>query len=190
MPAAPLPSFEKERLSALAELNIADSDFDAGFDIFPLLASKVLETSFAAVTLVDFDVLRFKAGVGIREPSMPRAHSICPYAILNPSEVLTIPDAATDPRVLDYPAVIAKEIGSYAGVPISGPSGLPLGALCVVDKVARQYSAESLVQLGYLAVGTEGAIKLHAAAEERRRSSMTDPLTGVGNRLSFEKRSG
>ncbi len=189
MPAAQLPQCEDERLRALAGLNILEPGSDLGFEIFPLLASKVFDTPGAAITFIDHDTQWYKAGVGLSGRSDPRTHSICEYALLHPLEILYIPDTTIDPRVSDNPCVVRDGgIRSYAGAAISGPTGMPLGALCVYDHVPRTFSSERLEQLKYMAIGVEGAIRLHAAGEEHRLRSMTDGLTGVGNRSSFDHR--
>ena len=186
MPDAPLSHLEDARLSALDDLKLLDGRASPEFDIFPLLASQILATPIAAITLVGRDMQWIKAGVGI-SGAAPRSHSICEYAILQPSDVLTIQDTRLDSRVFDKPCVaVDGGIRSYAGVAISGPTGLPLGTLCVADKVPRSFSAAELAKLRELAGGVESAVKLHAAMAQEGRRAGADPAGSAAGQIASE----
>ncbi len=189
MPAAPVPDDESERLAALIALDIVGTGRTAEFDIFPILARSLFSTPIAAVSLVDDDRQWFKASVGLDVSETPRDVSFCAHAILSPTEALCVPDATKDPRFADNPLVTGEfGLRFYAGVPIIGPSGHPLGALCVIDRKPREVGQEVLEQLQQLAVGVGSALRLHASVQELRKLAVTDPLTGLENRAGFNQR--
>ena len=189
MPAAPVPADENERLAALIALDIIGTERTAEFSIFPTLAKGLCSTPIAAISLVDEDRQWFKASVGLDVSETPRDISFCAHAILNPTEALYVPDATKDPRFADSPLVTGDfGLRFYAGVPITGPSGHALGALCVMDRKPRKVSKGVLQQLKQLAVGVGSALKLHASVQELRKLAVTDALTGLENRAGFNQR--
>ena len=189
MAAAPLPADETTRLAALVALDILGTERTAEFDIFPALAQSVFSTPIAAISLIDANRQWFKASIGLNASETPREHAFCAHAILNPTEVFCVPDAALDPRFADNPLVTGSlGLRFYAGMPILGPDGDPLGALCVLDREPRQVTTEALAQLKRLAIGVSSALKLHASIQSLRRLASTDPLTGINNRAGLERR--
>jgi diguanylate cyclase (GGDEF)-like protein len=188
MPAASKLSNEAERLQALLALHLLDTEPTAEFDVFPALASRVFSTPIAAFSLVDKDRQWFKSSIGMPVPETPVEQSFCAHAILSPQDVLVVPDAKKDVRFVDNPLVTGPfGLRFYAGVPVLSPSGHPVGALCVIDRVPRQPSAEELDQLRLLAVGVTSALRLHAALVELQLQADTDPLTRLLNRAGFER---
>lgn len=189
MPAASVPADENQRLAALIALDIIGTEPAVEFDIFPILAKSLFSTPIAAISLIDKDRQWFKASVGLDVSETPRNASFCAHAILSPMEALCVPDATKDPRFADNPLVTGEfGLRFYAGVPITGPSGHPLGALCVIDRKPREVSKEVLEQLQQLAFGVGSALKLHASVQELRKLAVTDPLTGLENRAGFNQR--
>ena len=189
MPAAPMPFDEDKRLAALIALDIIETERTAEFDIFPTLARSLFSTPIAAISLIDENRQWFKASVGLNVSETPRDVSFCAHVILSPTEALCVPDATKDPRFADNPLVTGEfGLRFYVGVPITGPSGHPLGALCVMDRKPREVSKEVLEQLQQLAVGVGSALKLHASVQELRKLAVTDVLTGLENRTGFNQR--
>jgi diguanylate cyclase (GGDEF)-like protein len=191
MTAPPVPENETERLAALTALRILGTERTAEFDIFVDLASHLFTVPIAAISLVDKDRQWFKASVGLDVTEVSRDMSFCAHAILNPKETLCVPDATLDPRFCDNTLVTgAFGLRFYAGAPIIGPSGDVMGALCVIDKFPHKFDRAMMVQLEklkQLALGVGGALKLHASVEEFRNLAMTDSLTGLANRVAFDR---
>jgi len=188
MPAAVELNDEHKRLAALIALNILGTEHTADFDIFPALASQLFSTPIAAISLIDRERQWFKASVGLDMAETSREMSLCAHAILDPNEVLYVPDATQDPRFADNLLVVGDfGLRFYAGVPIIGPSGHALGALCVMDREPRNVSEGTLEQLKQLAVGVGSALRLHAWVQTFQKLSMTDSLTGLKNRAGFDK---
>lgn len=189
MAAAPLPEDEDQRLASLIALRILGTERTADFDIFPGLAGQLFTAPMAAISFIDKDRQWFKASVGLEVEETPRNVSFCAHAIMQPGEVLYVPDASKDPRFADNPLVTGSMgLRFYAGAPIIGPGGHAMGTLCVMDCQPRDVPPAALEQLRQLAVGVGVAIRLHSSVRELRKLSVTDALTGLENRAGFNQR--
>ena len=172
MPSAPKPEDEHERHAALLALNILDKRGLLDFEAFPQLAARAFDAPSSAISLVDTNRQWFMASVGLTDTQTPRSSSFCAHAILSPGNVLYVPDARRDTRFIDNPLTIGdRGVRAYAGAPILGPTGHPLGALCVMDTQPRRFNAAALATLVSLAGKIETALRLHGGLEELRNQA-------------------
>jgi diguanylate cyclase (GGDEF)-like protein len=143
---------EEERLAALRSYAILDTAPDPLFDKLTALAAHVCCTPIAAVALVDSERQWFKSTVGLGAlQQIPRAWSFTSDAV-SAGAPLIVTDARVHPRYANNPQVVGEPgIRAYAGVPLIGRDGLPLGALCVIDKTPRTFDARTLEILTVLA---------------------------------------
>ena len=100
---AVLPSNETERLNALRRLNILDTPAEQAFDDLVQLAVNLCGTSMAAVTLIDQDRHWFKARIGLSMSETHRDVSFCGHTILEPEDLLIVPDTLDDERFAANP---------------------------------------------------------------------------------------
>ncbi|MFL6671995.1 MAG: GAF domain-containing protein [Massilia sp.] len=71
--------------------------------------------------------------------------------------------ARRDPRFEANPLVIGEpHIRFYGAFPLLGPEGLPLGALCVLDREPRRLRDKEIKALGELAAIASDEIKRRA----------------------------
>ncbi|MBF2003860.1 MAG: PAS domain S-box protein [Synechococcales cyanobacterium M58_A2018_015] len=148
---APPPDNESDRLNALRQFAILDTEAETAFDDLARLAASICHTPIALVSLVDECRQWFKARVGLTVQETPRNLAFCAYAILQPQELLIVPDTWLDDRFATNPLVTGDPyIRFYAGAPLVTSDGYALGTLCVIDRVPRQLSPEQIEALRVL----------------------------------------
>jgi serine/threonine protein kinase len=140
---------EEARLAALRRYKILDTDPEQGFDDLTFLAAHVCATPIALITLVDADRQWFKSKVGLSLKETARNVSFCTHTIRE-ADVLIVRDALQDERFRNSPLVRSEQVRFYAGVPLVTPDGHALGALCVMDRVPRQLTADQVAALSAL----------------------------------------
>jgi phosphoribosyl 1,2-cyclic phosphodiesterase len=149
--AAALPANEPERLVALWNLGILDTEPEARFDRLTEVACTTFDVPAALVTLVDAERQWFKSHHGIDLTETHRDMSMCAHAILG-DDVFVITDALRDDRFAENPAVARDpRLRFYAGVPLSVSGGQCVGTLCIMDhrpRVLNEPQLERLRELG------------------------------------------
>lgn len=172
---AEVPKDEDQRLSELRALGLLDTPPEERFDRITRMAQRLFDVPVALVSLVDEDRQWFKSRQGFEVTETPRSVSFCAHA-LDGREVLFVEDARRDERFLDNPLVTGDpSIRFYAGAPISGPDGSPLGTLCVIDRQPRRLTPDDRRTLEDLAEMIEDEIAF-------TRMAIADELTGLSNR--------
>jgi two-component system, sensor histidine kinase and response regulator len=162
---AALPPNEAERLSALHQYDILDTDPELAFDDITLLASQICGTKIAMISLVDSDRQWFKSKVETTMSETSRDIAFCAHGILQP-EVFVVEDAQADHRFAANPMVTGDpKLRFYAGAPLTTSEGHALGMLCVNSPVARTLSPEQSAGLQAL------SRQVVAQLELRRRTS-------------------
>lgn len=158
--------FEHDRLDSLHSYGVLDTGAEPAYDDLAALAAEVCAAPAANVSLVDGDRQWCKAQyppVSGLPVEVPRSWSFCSDAVAAAAP-LVVPDATRHPRYRGNPLVTGPVgLRSYAGVPMVGRDGLPLGALCVTDVRPRHWTERHLGALTSLA---GQAVTL---MEERRR---------------------
>lgn len=190
-----IPSDEHERLAALAELDVLDTQPEQLYDDVVRLAATICDTPIAAINFIDAERQWGKALVGLESSEGPRETSFCAQTILQQDAVLVIHDTLEDPVWAENPMVIGYPgVRFYAGTAIVTEDGHALGALCVADnRGPRELDAGALQALRILARQTAAHLKLRKrsaqliqANEELRHMSVSDGLTGLANRTLLE----
>jgi PAS domain S-box-containing protein len=126
-----------DRLAELHDLAILDSEPEPLYDDLVRIAAHVCRAPVALVSLVDAERQWFKSEFGLGKRELPINCSVCAHTI-EAGDCLIIPDLADDPRTIDNPLVTGDaSFRFYAGAVIRGSQGVPLGALCVLDRVPR-----------------------------------------------------
>ncbi len=177
---------EQERLQSLRDHQILDTSTDRSFDDLVQIASQLLGTPTALVSLIDQDRQWFKACIGMNLTETRRDESFCGYAICA-DEPFIVEDATKDKRFRDNPLVTgAQAIRFYAGAKVCDDKGLPLGTLCVIDHQPRSFSQQQREQLDQLARQASRQLAMHRVLHELSQASTHDELTGLLNRRGLD----
>lgn len=131
---------EQDRLQALRDLNVLDTERLPELDRITGLASRIFGASIALVSLVDENRQWFKSRCGLDATETPREWAFCDYAIRS-TDVMEVLDAREDSRFRDNPLVTGPpHIRYYCGAPLVTRSGYRIGTLCIIDGAPRTES--------------------------------------------------
>ncbi|MEW6497572.1 MAG: response regulator [Cyanobacteriota bacterium] len=173
---APLPNNEAQRLQALHQYAVLDTEPEKAFDDLTQLAACVCQVPIALISFVDAQRQWFKSKVGLSAQQTCRDVAFCAHTILQ-NQILVVEDALKDERFATNPLVTSEpHIRFYAGIPLITPGGLALGTLCVIDYIPRSLTDEQYKALQTLAhqvvtqLELRGSLRiLKSVLTERRR---------------------
>lgn len=125
---------ERPQSDTLHTLHLLDTPADASYNRIVQIATRLLGTPIAMVTLTDGDRQWCKASVGIDFSEISR-DAFCNHASIEPGDApFVVHDARSDPRLKNNPLVTgAPEFRFCAGQPLRAPGGERVGTLCVID---------------------------------------------------------
>lgn len=128
---------EQERLEALATYDIVGSLPETAFDDIARIAARTCNAPIALVSFLGEHSQWFKSEVGLGIKETPREISFCAHAILQKG-LFVVPDATADARFFCNPLVTGDlHARFYAGAVLRTANGIPLGTVCVLDRIAR-----------------------------------------------------
>jgi PAS domain S-box-containing protein len=159
---------ESDRIAALEQYKILDTETEAEFDDLVRLAAQICKAPVSMISLVDKDRQWFKAetGLGVRETTLNM--SVCKEAILHEG-VFVVNDASKDSRFNDNPLVTGDpHFRFYASSPLTTPEGFPLGTLCILDFKPRELNDEERFTLQTLAKLAMAQIELRHLLREKQ----------------------
>lgn len=142
---------------------------EAHLDAVCRTACALFGVPIALVNLVRADTFAPKAGTGIDlGAAFPRAGAFCDRTLRgSPGTVLVLADLLSDPDFAGTPLVTGPPHARfYAGVPLVLSDGLPLGTLCLIDRVPRtDFDAACTDRLRDLGTIVEAHLRLAAAQQ-------------------------
>ena len=133
-------------LAAFADELRSDTALTASLNQIARLASRVLGSPMAAVTLADRTMIRVVGQAGLVCSEAPRRDTFCNVCVSS-AMPLVVEDASEDERFRDLPAIRERGIGHYAGVPVRLRSGAIAGTVCVLGHGARLFSEDEVETL-------------------------------------------
>lgn len=176
-----IPDDEQDRLAALHDLGVLDTEAERAYDEIVQLAAAVSRTPVALISFVDSDRQWFKAKHGWTISGTSREVAICAHTIVS-DEHLVIEDTAAHDRFQGHPLVVDDpRIRFYAGVPLrvardgvtDGRPASAVGTLCVLDVEPHSFDESDLAALQTLAHQVERLLeaRLHAAEHQRLQTA-------------------
>ena len=153
----PFRKLAERRQKALEEYRIWDAKEVSQFETLTTLASTVCETPIAIISLLDSHRQWFLSRYGLNGAGAPLETpldiSFCIHTISQAEEgVCIVHDAQKDERFAENPFVTGEpHVRFYAGVPLITLEGVPIGALSVIDRRARELSEAQIQTLKLLA---------------------------------------
>ena len=184
----PIPANEAGRLQSLYSYHILDTLPEVEFDTLARLATNALNVPAAVIGLMDTDRLWFKSKIGLNVPQLDRQIAFCAHAIMQPEEVLVSEDLLQDARFIQNPLVTqAPHLRFYAGAPLINKDGYALGTIAIADVSPRALSESDKLMLKDFANLVISAVENRKTANLLQQLAMTDQLTGLANRMQFER---
>ena len=194
---APRHPRETERLMSVRELLAVRSPHACTLEAMTALAAAQLAVPVAVVTLLGEHNLHVLAAVGLEDRLLDRAQALCAWTVES-GAYFEVPDLSVDSRFRSTDVAV-NGLRWYAGVPVLDAQGLPVGTLCVFDRLPRTLSQTDRESLEELAAVVSSQLQLlqsasaHAAALEQARTDLShqalhDPMTGLANRAMLDAR--
>lgn len=144
----PFPANEEDRLQALIEYQVLDTQAEQAYDDLTAIAAHICNTPISLISLVDENRQWFKSKFGLEATQTPRELAFCAHTILQPEKMLIVPNALEDERFADNPLVISEpNVIFYAGAALVTPDGFAIGTLCTIDNKPRELSPEQIQTL-------------------------------------------
>ena len=150
-------------------LSLFDGIPDPGFDSLTEFTSRLIGAPVSLISIIDpendrqfFTSASDTAAIFGGACETPLSESFCRH-VVDRDAALEVEDAKTHPLVTAGMVDPADQIGSYLGLPVRGPDGKPLGALCAIDTVPRRWKASEIEDMQRLAAAVTDRIALRSA---------------------------
>lgn len=145
------PSNELDRLISLSKYDLEFLTSDKSLKNLSKLAASIAGTEISLVNLIDSATQWSVAAYGIDLKQMPREEAVCQFTIMK-SECFEVSDLSIDDRFKDKFYVKSSPfLKYYFGIPLINQEGMPLGALCVMDKNTKKLTVKQEYELKVIA---------------------------------------
>ena len=164
----------EERLAALQQYDILDTDPEAAFDRIVGLVADLFQAPIAMINFLDDHRQWSKARVGISGPrEADIALSFCIHTV-DRKDVLAVDDVTKDSRFADNPYVTGPpHLRTYIGAPLTTSDGYAIGTICALDTEARAWTKEHERQLADFAALVMDELDMrHEVAQREHAESM------------------
>ena len=168
---------EETRLDALHDLNLLDTPSSESYDRITRLASRILRTPMAAISITDRHRQWFKSRLGFPHAEVPRFGSPC-SEITRTGDLLVVPDLLENEEFRNG-AMARAGIRFYAGAPLVTRDGLTLGSICALDHQPRHASLDETLCLHDLAALVMSQVAL------QHDLGRIEPVSGLPNRTQM-----
>ncbi len=174
--AFPFPADEETRLLRLDEYDLIGTAPELEYDQITRLAAELMGFPICLVSIVGRDEQWLKSRYGLDVDCTPREVAFCAHTISS-ADLLIVHDAREDPRFSSNPLVTGEPyIVFYAGAPLVTEDGAHLGALCLIDRVPRDFDAEQqalLLRLAAIVAERFNHRRQHRSSHAKSRSEVS-----------------
>jgi len=169
---SPFRSNEPERLSLLDQYRILHTPPEKEFDDLASLAALICGTPLASISFLDSQRQWFKSKIGLEMDQIPREVSLCAPA-LKQLGLFLIKDTQQDERFRTNPLVTHDPcVRFYAAAPLVTAGGYALGALEVLDRIARDLSGPQREALQVLSQQVMAQLEYRLARKQVDRTRL------------------
>lgn len=171
------PEIERERLRAVDQVSMIATVPPERFDQVIRLAKMLFDVPMSSISVVDDRHQWFKAADGLGATSVPRGQTVCQVTIARayrePADPIYVIEDASVSDFASLPGIGGDDgVRFYAGHPLYGPGGHPVGVFCIYDSRPRSLDAAQLTAFAELAswvqAEMERSVDLDRAAEVQR----------------------
>jgi signal transduction histidine kinase len=144
---------EEKRSEALKNLGLSEAESIPVFDEATQTAARFLEAPICLLTLVVGDRVWFKSAVGLSSLGLmnqlastrmlSREDAFCTY-VVDSQQNLIVSDTLSEPALANSVLTQHYGIRAYLGTPLMTADGQCIGALAVMDLVARQFTPRDI----------------------------------------------
>lgn len=144
---------EQQRLLAMAELGLLESESVPVFEEATQTAAHFLDVPICILSLMEQERQRFKSAIGLSRLGLmnelatsrqfPRSESFCTH-VVDSHQALAIEDTLSHPAFSGSALSQQYGIRAYLGVPLITSDGFCVGALAVMDLVPRRFTAKEI----------------------------------------------
>jgi PAS domain S-box-containing protein len=161
-----------ERVAAVRQARTQLRASPAPLDGLARLAARAVGAPIGVLTLVDEDRLHIIGGHGLptTQDEMALRSTFCQYVVSTDAPVV-VADSHGAAALLEFEVVRGERAVAYVGHPIHDTQGRPLGAMCVIDTAARQWSPTDLAAVAEAAQVLEVILGAESAHHEVRQSA-------------------
>lgn len=173
----------RERERVLAAYDVVDTSPRRELDALVELAAQVAGVPFAAVNLLSSHSQHQVATAGFEGDESPIDHAMC-RLVVETGQPIMLEDAGADVRFAENPWTTGEigEVKYYGSHPLTTPSGVTIGTLCVFDDQSHEVTPEAARGLAQLADRVVDVLELELAS--RRLSEVNARLSTSNERLA------
>lgn len=164
-------SLDLPRFQALDAYDLASVPRDSALDDLARLAAQICEAPAAMVTVIDRDDIHLAGRFGVDVTRSPRFSLPCETTIAGEG-LYQIPDSHRDPALSGSEIVLGDQhFRFYAGMPVTTPKFVAIGALAVLDVRPRKLDVAQREALELLSHGVTTRLELALRIREHDRVS-------------------
>lgn len=170
MKVAPVPAKEKERLKALSEYAILDTEHETNYDFITELASEVCDMPASALSFIDAHRQWFKSCNGLEIKETSAFSTLWSQAIDQPDRVLVVKDLSESDWFGENPFIHkGQPLVFFAAAPLVTATGNVVGLLSVFDTKPNSISLEQKQKLLLLAAQVMAILELRKSTHRLKQ---------------------